>query len=158
MRCASLALLGLLMLAVPVAAHNLGAECKLVGDRVQVEAYFDDDTPARDAKITVRTTDGQSLAEGRTDDKGCWSFARPAAGRYEIVVDAGAGHRAVVKVTVPGEAEGLALAPTRVSEGQAREEFTRTPWLKVGIGLITIALFAGALWLARQAGKSKAVD
>jgi nickel transport protein len=146
-----LAVLGLLALAGPARAHALGAECKVVGGRVEVEAYYDDDTPARDAKVSVRDAAQKVIVEGRTDERGCWSFPQPAAGKYEVVVDAGAGHRATVKVTVTGDPP--AGPPQVVSDGPTREEFTRTPWLKVAIGLAAIAVLAGAFWLSRQAGK-----
>ena len=34
-------------------AHGIGVEAKLKGDRVAVEAFFDDDTPAADSKMVV---------------------------------------------------------------------------------------------------------
>ena len=48
------ALLVALIAAAPAHAHALGATAKRVGDRVEVEAYFSDDTPARDAAVMVR--------------------------------------------------------------------------------------------------------
>jgi nickel transport protein len=161
----------LLLVAVrPASAHALGAECRLRGDRVEVEAYYDDDTPARDARVTVQDAAKKSLAEGRTNDKGFWSFPRPQPGRYRVTVDAGAGHRATVTITVPSaQPDGTTAASTstgecdcckdgtstqgvqgavKLSEGPGREEFTRTPWLKIGLGLGVIGGFGLAAWLA----------
>src|SRR5262245_52630816 len=127
------------------AAHALGAECKLAGDRVHVEAFFDDDTPAPDAR--VRVADGQKslVAEGHTNAQGRWSFARPAPGTYEVVVEAAGGHRARVPITVPADpsANGPSepqreTTPTTISEGPTRQEFTRFPWPKVALGLAAI--------------------
>jgi nickel transport protein len=143
-----LALFVALVLADRASAHALGAECKLVGDRVEVEAYYDDDTPARDARVSVRDTGKQVVAEGRTDSEGRWSFARPAAGSYEVVVDAGAGHRVEVKLTVPGAAP--AAVPQTISTGPTREEFTSFPWSKVALGLAVIACLGLGWWLARR--------
>jgi hypothetical protein len=53
----------------------------------------DDDTPAEEASVVVTTIDGKPVANGKTDERGLWSFARPGPGRYLIVVDAGSGHR-----------------------------------------------------------------
>src|SRR5438128_10049711 len=61
-------------------AHDLLAECKLKGGTVIVEAFFSDNTPAREAKVTVRDARGGELASGRTDDAGRWSFPAPVAG------------------------------------------------------------------------------
>src|SRR5262245_31356111 len=98
-------------------AHALGAECSLRGDRVEVEAYYDDDTPARDARVIVRDVAKKNVAEGRTNDKGFWSFPRPEPGRYRVTVDAGAGHRTTVTITVPGTpSEGTVAAGASSSE------------------------------------------
>jgi nickel transport protein len=159
----------LVLVAVrPASAHALGAECRLRGDRVEVEAYYDDDTPARDARVTVQDATKKNVAEGRTDDKGFWSFPRPEPGRYRVTVDAGAGHRTTVTITVPsaqpddtaaagaltGEcdcckdstATGDEQTVVKLSEGPGREEFTRPPWLKISLGLVVIAGFALTAW------------
>jgi hypothetical protein len=79
-----------------------------------------------------------------------------------VVVDAGAGHRAAVKVPIPEGAGGSAAGgtPVVVSEGPSREEFTRFPWAKVGWGLAAIGLlglalrFALKFMVARKEGTS----
>jgi nickel transport protein len=166
MRVVVLALSSLLVYALPASAHALGAECKLRGGRVEVEGYYDDNTPARDARVTVRDAAGQTVADGRTDDKGRWSFPAPEPGRYHVIVDAGAGHRAVVSVTVPEAASAPPTftstpdagpgppAETVISEGPGRAEFTRVPWTKIAIGFAVIAGLAAAarLFLRRPAG------
>ncbi len=165
-------LLSLLLPARPAAAHGLGAECKLHGGRVQVEAYFDDDTIAADAWVVVRDAAQDILVEGRTDAKGLWSFAAPAAGLYRVTVDAGAGHRTTVRIRVPAPAEESAattsaasgecdcckgdnaaspiFGDTVISAGPGRAEFTRFPWLKVVFGLTAIALMSLIWWGFRR--------
>src|SRR5947209_14726965 len=109
----------LLVLVAPLrsAAHGLGAECKVNGSRVELEAYYDDNTPARDARVYVEDAEHQLLAAGRTDADGRWSFARPGAGAYRVIVDAGAGHRKELKFTLAVDADvragraGTRLAP-----------------------------------------------
>ncbi len=135
-RVMGLALLLVPLTARPAPAHALGAECKVRGDKVEVEAYYDDDTPARDAKVRVFDADNAEVAAGRTDVLGRWSFPLPRPGKYEVVVDAGAGHRCTQKITV--RADPSAAAAPVVSDGPPREEFTRFPWLNLvlGIGLI----------------------
>src|SRR5205823_5472905 len=128
--------------------HGLGAQCKLAGNKVEVEAYFDDGTPAADARVYAEDRQKKRVAAGRTDAKGRWSFTRPAAGNYVVIVDAGAGHRTQVAVTIP-EAESAdddcccCEPPSRspsitVSEGPDRDAFTGGLWLKIGVGLSVI--------------------
>jgi nickel transport protein len=134
----------LLLLVTPVArAHALGAEVKLRGNRVEVEAYYSDDTPARDAHVIIHNAADQVIAEGRTDDRGRWQFPVPPAGRYSVVVDAGAGHRKTVNIAIPNQTSD----GETVSEGPPREEFTRFPWGRVALGLAIIAALGGG-WLA----------
>jgi hypothetical protein len=139
----------------------------MVGACVEVETFYDDGTPAGNARVAVRDATRNLVAEGRTDPRGRWSFHRPAAGRYEVTVDAGAGHRTTVKITIPaatpapdtdaggdqgGQETTAAQRAEVVSEGPTREEFTRMRWLNVGIGLAAIALFSLAFWWARHHG------
>lgn len=144
--------LALLLLAQPVSAHALGAECKIVGNRVELEAFYDDDTPAIKARVHVLDDQQKEIAEGRTDIRGLWSFPRPIAGKYRVVVDGGAGHRTEIALTVPEQAPG----PEKpiISEGPTRQEFTRFPWLKVLLGLVMIAGFSAALLIARHRSRA----
>jgi nickel transport protein len=137
-----LAFLCAIIFAGPAAAHDLGATTKVRDGRVELEAYFDDDKPARGAQVVVNDLSGNVIAQGRTDQEGRWSFAVPGQASYEITVDAGDGHRVVV-------------SSTRAAERPSRTQFTRTPWVKIGLGLGLIALGAfglqAALRRSRQA-------
>lgn len=116
-------------------AHAIGAEAKLTSGRVHVEAYFDDDSPAREARVTVTDAAKNTIVQGRTDAAGKWSFAAPAPGNYVVVVDAGDGHRTEVRVTIPG----LTDQAMTVSDGPGRNEFTRTRWVGLLVGVLLIA-------------------
>jgi nickel transport protein len=141
------ALLLVLAAAGPAHAHALGASATLRGDRVEIEAYYSDDTPAREARVSVHDSADKVIAEGRTDDRGRWTFAAPPPGRYTVIVDAGAGHRKSVSVTIPNQTiDGQAIG-----EGPPREEFTRFPWERVAIGLAIIAALAIG-WLVVRRG------
>lgn len=148
-----------LLLTVPMAAHahNIGLECKLKGDKVHVEAYYDDDTPGAKAKVEVADGKNKIIASGITDAKGLWSFPSPEPGQYEVRIDAGAGHRAKKTITVPAgksdatprEIETPVSSPGQtISEGPSRDEFTSFPWLKVAIGLSVIGMLCGAYLVA----------
>lgn len=126
---------------LPVAAaraHDLGAEARLVAGHVLIEAYFDDDTPARDAKVTVTNADKQQIADGRTDSAGRWSFPAPGPGRYTATIDAGDGHKTIVAVTIPAQRDTTAI----VSDGPPRSEFTKPRWIGLGVGMLLIAVTA----------------
>ena len=151
--------------AQPLPAHAVGADWKIRGDRVDVEVFFDDDTPGRQARIKVRDDANKVVVDGQADDKGMWSFPRPNPGRYQIRVDAGAGHLAVVTLIVPphpsapdaGSAAdappSAGAAPGAAAGARPRAEFTRTPWLAMVAGLLAIAvvslLFRAFLRLVR---------
>jgi nickel transport protein len=141
----------LLLLAVtaPVRAHALGVSATVRGKVVEVEAYYSDDTPARDAHVTVHDHAGNLWTEGRTDELGKWAFALQRPGPYEIVVDAGAGHRQAKSIVVPAVLPPGPTGPT--ADGPSRAEFTQFPWLRLAFGLTIIAALA-AVWLAVRRG------
>jgi len=147
--------------------HAIGVEAKLKGDRVAIEAYYDDDTPGADAKVTVIDGDGKVVAEGMTDAKGNWSFPIPSPGKYRVAVDAGGGHLAKTTITIPPGSVTTSPAPTGtasttdvgaapevvVSDGPTREETTGPRrWLMAGVG---IALIGVLTWGAKLAARRK---
>jgi hypothetical protein len=141
--------LAVLCVAAPTAlAHSIGFSCKLLGNIVRVEAYFSDDTPAIDALVVVRNEQKDIVAQGRTDDHGVWTFFRPAAARYEVTIDAGAGHRAAQRLTIPEQLSQAESQENVVSEGPMRDDFIRIPWLRLTIGLAIIFTLAVG-WLGR---------
>jgi hypothetical protein len=129
--------------------HGLGVEARLKDGQIHIEGYFDDDTPAAEARIWVEDAEKKRIGEGRADARGHWVFPAPAPGRYRVTLDAGGGHRTTISITVPASpsdgaptrTDGPTEPPVRVSEGASREEFTRLPWkaLVAGLGLIGLA-------------------
>lgn len=127
-------------------AHALGVDCVLRGGKIEVEAFYDDDTPAQKAKVRVVSGKDEIVTEGVTDEKGCWEFAALPPGTYEVRVDAGAGHRAKKTITIPPPAPAHAeQRPAPIGTGPTRAEFTEFPWLRGLIGVLAIAGLAGAL-------------
>jgi hypothetical protein len=144
------AFLGVLLAAGPAAAHALHADCTRQGNRVEVEAYFSDNTSARHATVRVLDARKELVAEGRTDRDGHWSFPTPQPGRYVAIVDAGAGHLTRVPFIVPARNPNTTITgpptiPERLNEGASRAEVTAFPWTRVGFGL---GVIAGAGFLA----------
>lgn len=138
-------------------AHALGVQAKLKDGKIHVEAYYDDDSPAIKTKIKIMN--GKEIASGVTDEKGLCTFDAPAPGKYEIHADAGAGHRASTTITVPGATPTTEpKKETPISSGATREEFTGTPWLKIGIGMSAIGVLCVAFMLASMMRKNGHAD
>jgi hypothetical protein len=117
--------------ATPAFAHKLYVEAKPRTDHVHVEAYYDDDTPAQEAKITIHKDDAV-VAEGRTDEKGVWNCTLPP-GHYTVKAET-LGHAANEVFDVPAQLEEVAQ-PT----DDQRADNTRFPIWRViiGLGIIT---------------------
>lgn len=154
MRCLPLLTISAFLLAIinpsRLCAHNVGMDCKVRDDKIEVEAFYDDNKPAAKARVYVRNIKEEVVASGLTDENGKWSFVAPAPGNYAVHLDAGAGHRAKADLVVPARTE-----ETR-SNRPTRAEFTSIPWLKIAIGLIVIGGLSGAFLIAqrlRKAGK-----
>jgi hypothetical protein len=128
-------------------AHALGAECRIRDNHVELEAYFSDDTPARHAKVEVQDSTGRVIARGETDDVGRWTFALPAAGEYQVAVDAGMGHRKTLALWVASNGSPQEQASLPASTEPGRKEFTRVPWLRIAYGFAIIGILAVAIHL-----------
>jgi hypothetical protein len=119
----------------PAVAHRLIVVAVPDGDRVKVEAYYEDETPARDAKVLVLLGQ-QTVAEGRTDDKGIWTCPPPAPGTYTVrVQDKGHAGKDTLVIADPNAAPPAVVGP----ESSDRAEKTRTPWGRILLGLGVIA-------------------
>src|SRR5262245_50468112 len=156
--------------ADPAAAHALDAEAKLKDGAVRVEAFYDDDTPAENATVTVTDAGGKVVAEGKTDARGVWTFPAPPPGKYNMVVDAGAGHRKskellIPAATTPHEPPQATTPPPAVdhpgeemtiSEGPTRSDVTgpmRLVW--AAAGLVAIGLGTWLLTRVLRAAKGR---
>lgn len=125
-----------------VSAHDLQLVVKVPPDRavVVVGAGFDDDTPAEAGRVVVTAADGSVVAEGKTDEKGVFTFARPGPGKYTATVEA-LGHKdrvefeIVCELTVPAEYRGW------------RPD--QTVGLAVGVGGL-LGVSAGYWWVRRR--------
>ncbi len=156
-------ILGLSLLLSTIAtnvatAHALGVQAKLKDGKILVEAYYDDDSPAIKTKIQIMKGK-EEIASRVTDEKGLCTFDAPAPGKYEIHADAGAGHRASTTITIPGATPTTEQKKeTPISSGATREEFTGTPWLKIGIGISAIGVLCVAFMLASMMRKNGHAD
>lgn len=78
-------------------AHTPIMACYLNGDgTATAEGGFSDGSSAAGVAMTVRSTDGKVLQEGKMDDLGEFIFDLPEVG-YEVEFNAGPGHVIVVQ-------------------------------------------------------------
>jgi nickel transport protein len=130
-----LALSIMLLFGSNLFAHQLLLETKIEATQVRVEAFFDDDSPADEATVQVTNESAEVIAQGKTDANGVWYFPRPKGGSYTLKVSS-LGHVGEKTLDAP----------------LTRDEQTRTPWAKIGIGLGLIFLCTlGWLFSRRRA-------
>ncbi len=79
-------------------AHKVVVFPYVEGDRVCVEAYFSDGSPAKGAEVRVYSSDGRLLLQGKTSEQGFFSFRPPERGDLKVVLIASMGHRAEAMV------------------------------------------------------------
>ncbi|MFO0936846.1 MAG: carboxypeptidase-like regulatory domain-containing protein [Gemmataceae bacterium] len=92
----------LVLLALPAVAqaHAVVVKASQRGLLVRVEVRFDTEDPAEDAEVFIVASDGRVVTQGKTDRLGQFTFPTPKSGSYEIIADAGSGHRATAKLAI----------------------------------------------------------
>ncbi len=89
-----LTLVSLLARPLPARAHAAYIFAWVDGERVCSESYFAKKSKIRGGAVTVQSSSGRTLAEGRTDERGLWCFPAPPVQDLHFAVNAGQGHRA----------------------------------------------------------------
>lgn len=74
-------------------AHKVNVFAWAEGDTVFVEGYYPGGRKAQNSLVEVFNPAGTKLLEGRTDDKGEFSFKAPEKTDLKIVLTAGMGHK-----------------------------------------------------------------
>ena len=90
------------LLAAPALAHAHALEAAAVarpGWQVQVESWYETGDSPSGARVEVYGAQGKLLAEGRLNAKGVYVFTCHDPGPLQVIVNAGAGHRAEAAVT-----------------------------------------------------------
>jgi len=93
-RLFSLCLFLVLGLAPSAFAHKVYLFAWVEGDRVYTESYFGAKRKVINGTIRVFDSSGKQLLEGKTDNKGEFSFKPPKKTDLRIVLEASMGHRA----------------------------------------------------------------
>ncbi len=86
--------LTVLLIANTAFAHKVIVFGYVEGDTVYTESKFSGGKKAQNSQITVYDSQGEKLAEGRTDSDGAFAFKPLRKTTLKIVLDTGAGHRA----------------------------------------------------------------
>lgn len=87
------------VLAPAASAHKVTIFAWAEGEMVHTESKFSGGKRVMDGKIEVFDPAGTLLLEGRTDDKGEFSFKTPRASDLKIVLTAGMGHQSSWTIT-----------------------------------------------------------
>lgn len=87
--------------------HGLFVKASWQSGELRIEAFYDDDTPATQAKIIIADSHGAVLAQGVTNDQGVWRLSWRQPGKLTIRCDTKDGHRASTTLEVPAEAASV---------------------------------------------------
>lgn len=80
--------------SLPALAHKVTIFAWVEGDTIFSVSKFSGGRRAKNAQVLVYDREGKQLLEGRTDDKGEFSFRIPKVTDLKIVLNAATGHRA----------------------------------------------------------------
>ncbi len=101
----------LVLISAPALAHKVTIFAWVEGDRVFTESKFSGGRKVTGGKVAVFDRQGTRLLEGKTDEKGEFSFRVPKLTDLKIVLNAGTGHRAEWTIT-----------ESEISQAGSREE------------------------------------
>ena len=115
-----------LLMASRVIAHKVNVFAWVEGDTVFVEGYFGGGKKAQNALVEVLNRAGTKLAEGRTNEKGEFSFRIPERTDLRIVLTASMGHKN--DFTIPASDLGeVARAATETQEDRQTDAGAMEP-------------------------------
>ena len=89
----ALGIIAFLTLSTRVYAHKVNVFAWVEGDMVFVEGYYPGGKKAQNSLVEVYNSTGAKLLEGRTNQKGEFSFKIPRKEDLKIVLTAGMGHK-----------------------------------------------------------------
>lgn len=136
-RCA--ALIVLLLAAGEAHAHRLEAQAFVRPfGMVRIESWYETGDAPKGAKVEVFDAADAVLATGHLDGDGVWAFPYAGAGPLRIVVNAGAGHVATVRLKPEELARGAAESRA-LGTWLACLTPTPSPWLTAALMVDTAA-------------------
>ena len=152
----TLTLLALLLFwSVPAHAHKVSIFAWVEGDMVHTQSKFSGGRRVKNAPVEVYDAQGQKLLEGRTDDKGEFTFKSPGRGPLRIVLIAAMGHKA--HWTLSAKELGGSAAKT-ASPGSGKPPAPTHPPAPPAAAPAATNLSAAELQAAVQTAVEKAMD
>lgn len=122
----------------PARAHKVTVFAWVEGDTVITQSKFAGGRSAKGARLEVYNRDGQKLLEGLSDDQGQFAFKAPLPEDLQIVLIAGAGHRAEWRVRADEFTPAAAVAPSAAVEDGARPSSPPAPAVKHSPETVTL--------------------
>lgn len=113
-----------------------------VTDSVRVVVGYEDESPAEDAKVTLKDAAGAVVSEGITDAKGVCVLPRPKPGTYTLVANDGGGHRRQLQLIIPDDT-------STVVPPESRTPFN-SRWFRSVVGVAIIGAVTGFVWWVRR--------
>lgn len=101
-------------------AHKVIIFAWVEGDTVFTESKFSGGKRAINALVEVFDREGQQLLEGKTDDKGEFSFKVPKLTDLRVVLTAGTGHKGEWTIPESEIREAVALLEKKPAEGPSQ--------------------------------------
>ncbi|HMO35608.1 MAG TPA: carboxypeptidase-like regulatory domain-containing protein [Gemmatales bacterium] len=126
----------LISAADPALRHKLCAVVQMAGDKLQIEAWYDNETPAENAVVSLFLKNKQ-LQQSRTDERGICTLTIPPAGDYRVQVEAGGGHRTELVFSIAME--------ILADDSDSKETVSNRRWwgMLLGIAIIGMATALG---------------
>jgi hypothetical protein len=165
-RIGAVTLLALLFTASSLWAHALEARFLLLPDKkVKIEAWFETDDPANNAKVEVFGPDQKLLVNGKTDADGFFTFSLTSLEPLEVKINAGGGHGKILAISAddlskptadPGRPQYGSVKPE--SKGDVGDGVVAFPVREVILGvsfLLAVAAFAISIHNAQAIKKLK---
>jgi len=155
------------LLAVKAEAHRLALDVFTEGDKVRLEVYYPlDGSPAVGASVSVTDESGKTVASGKTDAAGTFTFVRNDKAALSVAVEH-AGHKATAEIPAaapPSKGDSEKTAPFR-RRAERREPY---PVARVMAGIAAIFSLAALVlsyltwrrifrlerWLEEAAGRA----
>ncbi len=147
------ALLALCALPTAGTAHGLFANVKVIDGTVRVEVFFEDNEPAKQAKVKVLNAANDVILEGTTDDAGVWTCPAPQTGRYTLnVKHTGHSAKGSFQIVPPD-------APPPPQTEPTREDLTgpqRLLWVSGGLAVVAVVFGGWYLMVRKRASGERA--
>ncbi|NVL90140.1 MAG: hypothetical protein HWN69_03970 [Desulfobacterales bacterium] len=139
--CLLFTVLWLVFFNAPASAHKVTIFAWVEGDTVHTQSKIGAGKRAKGARVLVFDSKGNRLLEGKTDEKGEFSFKIPKKTDLKVVLKASMGHMAEWKIPADeigavGDVSGSTVPEINVKSGI--EEAVRSTDVKPGLEAVSL--------------------